>query len=504
MLFMMKKPGPWDWVGIATILALAMTLFAMQKDKAENGPPADQLLFDPSAEIQLGDEWMGLYFRGEKAGLLHVRKSKVGEAYRFEVETNIRMVSFGQEVRLELKIDANLSADLTLENFRFEVDAGPARMSGGGEVSGEELELKITTAGTEVVRTIELKKPPVLRSTIGPMLSREEMIPGKKIAYQVFDPMTQQDQTIEIEVIGPAMVVVFDKEVPVTHIRQKVSGLVLNGWINQRGEMLRQELGLGLTAVRETEEQARFGLRGGTAGADLVGATMVEVGGLPPRLTDWTELSLKVDGVDLSSFELNDARQSLTDDTLTIRREPRLIGLQRPVLVGEGVPTESLAPEALIQADHPRIINMTRRIIGEELDTIIASKKIMAWLHKNMDQSLVAGIPSALEVLDTRTGDCNEHSTLFAAMARSAGIPTRMVVGLVYKDGRFGYHAWNEILGADGWVSVDTTWNQLPADVGHIAFLRGGLREQVRLLPLMGQIKLTRVQTPQGASSPEP
>ena len=41
-------------------------------------------------------------------------------------------------------------------------------------------------------------------------------------------------------------------------------------------------------------------------------------------------------------------------------------------------------------------------------------------------------LPSALEVLKTRVGDCNEHTTLYVAMARSLGIPARIAVGLVY------------------------------------------------------------------------
>ena len=99
-------------------------------------------------------------------------------------------------------------------------------------------------------------------------------------------------------------------------------------------------------------------------------------------------------------------------------------------------------------------------------------------------------MPSALDVLDSKVGDCNEHSTLFAALARAAGIPTRVAVGLVYIDGHFGYHAWNEVLAADGWLSVDPTWDQMPVDVGHIALLRGGLGEHARLLPLMGRLKI--------------
>ena len=53
----------------------------------------------------------------------------------------------------------------------------------------------------------------------------------------------------------------------------------------------------------------------------------------------------------------------------------------------------------------------------------------MAFVHGHLEQKLVPGVPSALETLKSRVGDCNEHATLFAALARSLGVPTRIAVG---------------------------------------------------------------------------
>ncbi len=118
-----------------------------------------------------------------------------------------------------------------------------------------------------------------------------------------------------------------------------------------------------------------------------------------------------------------------------------------------------------------------------------AARRIAEWVHRRMRQKLVAGAPSALQTLDTLEGDCNEHSTLFAALARSAGVPSRVVIGLVYREGRFGYHAWNEVLTQKGWLAIDVTWKQFPADVGHLRFIADGLSKQIDLLGVLGQLK---------------
>jgi transglutaminase-like putative cysteine protease len=101
----------------------------------------------------------------------------------------------------------------------------------------------------------------------------------------------------------------------------------------------------------------------------------------------------------------------------------------------------------------------------------------------------VVSIPSALEVLKQREGDCNEHTALYTALARAAGIPTRMAAGIVYLEKGFYYHAWPEVwLGR--WTAVDPTFNQFPADATHIRFIAGGLDRQSEILRLVGKLKV--------------
>ena len=104
-------------------------------------------------------------------------------------------------------------------------------------------------------------------------------------------------------------------------------------------------------------------------------------------------------------------------------------------------------------------------------------------------------LPSAREVLKTRVGDCNEHTALYVAMARSLGLPARIAVGLVYLRGAFYYHAWPEVWVAETpsrglWLRVDPTLNQFPADATHLRLARGGLDKQAAIVGLVGRAKL--------------
>jgi transglutaminase-like putative cysteine protease len=95
-------------------------------------------------------------------------------------------------------------------------------------------------------------------------------------------------------------------------------------------------------------------------------------------------------------------------------------------------------------------------------------QKICEWVYQNIEKRPVLSVSNALETLENRMGDCNEHAVLFAAFARAAGIPARIEIGLLHLRGRFYYHAWNSVF-MGRWVTVDSLMNQIPADVTHIS-----------------------------------
>jgi len=62
-------------------------------------------------------------------------------------------------------------------------------------------------------------------------------------------------------------------------------------------------------------------------------------------------------------------------------------------------------------------------------------------------------VPSIDDTLSKKKGICFDYSSLMAAMLRSQGVPTRLVMGYVAPDNL--YHAWNEVyLEGKGWVEI--------------------------------------------------
>ena len=77
----------------------------------------------------------------------------------------------------------------------------------------------------------------------------------------------------------------------------------------------------------------------------------------------------------------------------------------------------------------------------------------------------------------------------FSKPLELGGIPAKIEAGLVYLKGRFYYHAWN-LLYIGKWITADSLFGQIPADVTHIRFTSGAQTEQFDLLNVIGKVKI--------------
>ena len=148
-----------------------------------------------------------------------------------------------------------------------------------------------------------------------------------------------------------------------------------------------------------------------------------------------------------------------------------------------------LANTPFLQTTDSRMHARARSVAGNWTNSLEAATALYEWVHRRVEKKSTVSLPSALDVLLRMEGDCNEHTYLFVALARSIGIPAKIRVGLTLHEGLFYYHAWPEVW-PGRWVAVDPTFGQFPADAAHLRFVIGGLARQVELIRLIGRLRL--------------
>jgi hypothetical protein len=121
-----------------------------------------------------------------------------------------------------------------------------------------------------------------------------------------------------------------------------------------------------------------------------------------------------------------------------------------------------------------------------------------------------AGHYSALDTIHRRAGDCTEAAVLLAALGRAAGIPTRVVNGLVYSRER--YHGVANTFMPHSWVLayVDGAWRSFDLaldrfDTTHIALTVGdgdnrSVQAALQLAGLLRWDRMTEIRRRRNAS----
>jgi hypothetical protein len=407
-------------------------------------------------------------------------------------------------------MNVTLSRGLRMTDFDLELNTEGAPLHATGHVQHDTVLVLSIGSGTAKPDTQHVRLTgPILLPTIVPLalaLSEPPKV-GKHYVLPVFNPASMAATDVGFDVQAESSFVMSDSAVydstaarwqgirPATLRAWQVAGKSnggFSGWIDEQGRIVQTTL-LGFQLRRLPYELAFENWRA-TSGRDAVtqDRDILEMTAIAAnkRMTSHVGvLRVRLTGVDLAGFDLNGQRQRLTGDTLTVTSEPERALTTALTLPMSGRDPENTRPEPLLESRDPKIISLARQLAGTERNPRVVAERINTWVHDSLKKRITFGVPNALQVLQSRTGDCNEHTQLFVALARAAGLPARIAAGLAYVDGKFFYHAWPEVL-LDDWVAVDPTFGQFPADAAHLRFVIGGVARQTELLRLMGNLKI--------------
>jgi hypothetical protein len=428
----------------------------------------------------------------------------------------------GTVTRASARSIVSLSRGLALKTFDVRLTAPGATVTAGGRADGDSgVVYTLVTNGQAADSQRIAVRGPILLPTLIPIAAAlgGEMKVGRTISIPTFDPQTMQQRPTSLKFAAESLFVLVDSAkfdaasnqwVPALSDTTRAwliepatsDGAGFRGWVDQYGQVVLGYQPGGIVLRRMAFELAfenwRIARDAKAATADSVG-DIIERTAIAAKAVSGrariTSLRARLAGVDLRGYRLDGGRQRLAGDTLSVTREPESALVPNYSLDRERTQAfrdrfkAELASEPLLQARSGVMIQQAVRIVGLERDPRVIAEKLNRWVFDSLKKEVTFTIPNALDVLRSRKGDCNEHTQLYAALARSVGIPTRIATGLAYVRGKFYYHAWPEVFLGD-WVAVDPTFGQFPADAAHLRFQIGGLAQQADLIRLVGNLKI--------------
>ena len=444
-------------------------------------------------EVAEKDVWMNIFQNDRKIGFSHSRFSKKDTGYRLQETVFMRINTMGMVQDINLKTDGRLKADFTLADFNFEINSGRFSFHVKGSVSDDILKIETASAGDRRALDIRIEQKPYLFSGIIYAVAATELNPGDKFAFPIFDPATMAQLPVYVEAVGKEEVQIMGSKRAATIVSLNFKGSTQLAWIDENGDLLKEKGLLGIRLERTQRRDALHGLALASS-QDLTKTASVSSNVTLEHPEQLERLTLEVSGIELDQVNLQGGRQkfSFKENQLIIVKEnlSNLASELNDTNLGT-LEKVFLQPTSFIQSDHQKIKQLTQEILDGSANAtpLEKARKLMNWVHQNIEKRPVLSLPDALSTLENRVGDCNEHAVLMAALSRAAGIPSRVEAGLVYLKGSFYYHAWNLVyLGR--WITADALFGQLPADVSHIRFTTGSQRQQLDLMGLIGKVKL--------------
>jgi hypothetical protein len=434
-----------------------------------------------------GEAWLASSIDGQPVGYSVYRYSSLVDGYRFESYVKMTLTMGGKPQRVESRSEVYTNPDLTLRSFDFDFGTSERSFSVRGNVADGKLTI-FGMAGQSKGRVIELKTQVYPMSALGRLVVSRDMSTDSVYRLPVFDVTVLDVVPVDLRYLGREKVTIGGREYDARKVKVKVGRLDLVTWYDDKGLALAEESPPGMRSERTTAEALLE--RGDSDGKlDILAMFRVPVDTVIPEGEMVARLRLQVSGVDTTEARFDWQYQQV------LGTNPLVIEVTVPPLPGGpvGLPVqgeaEFLKPSVTIQSDAPAVKAKAAEATGEARDAVEAARKLVSWAFTLIDKEATASYPTALDVLEHMEGDCNEHAVVVAALARAAGIPAKVAVGLVYLNGAFYYHAWNELyLGK--WIPVDATFGEFPASALHVKFAEGELSTQSELLGIVGRIGL--------------
>jgi len=446
------------------------------------------------AKLPFSEYWTGIVFNGEKIGFSHLAlEPAAGEPGHYDVHSDASFVLrfLGIEKKVELKAHDTVGDDLALVRFAYEYSIDGSEMKVSGRRDGNDLVATIVTGGKPTEQRIALKGAIYPSSVIALYPVVHGLMPGRDYVFRVYSGELQAVEEVTQRVVAYQASRVFQGDA--FKVESRMHGQRVLTWIDDSGRPVFElsSNGVMISALEEEDKAKRY-----VAVAALnKKENLIEFSLVRPNepIADPRKVSaMKVALIDLSLSAPSDAIQRCVRDPRETVCQITRSGRQPADPQALQPKSKYLGPSITVQSWDLPLRRTAQKIVSGAASTDEQIARIVRWMDANIEKAPV-DVFSALDVLEQRKAECQGQAYLYTALARAAGIPTRIVNGLVYSErfNGFLYHSWAESVVDGRWMAVDPTFGQVTADATHIKLLEGEtLADLVPIMDVVGKVKI--------------
>ena len=428
------------------------------------------------------DNWMNVTLFGQKMGYYHEsRETTVFDGIPvlgIHTEMISKLKRFGLDFDVRQAALVYLTNDLKPVYSRYDETMMGSQRTIISRIKNNKLNVDIIVGNETTRQVIDWKPNQQFDASLLEVIVRDGLIPGKRYEFNVFTPELGKEFKIVATVGTTQRVVAGNQWYEAIDIKQDFTGaqeLSATYLVTKHGDVIKAEIGnYGMSMIKTTEQDAK---------ALEATVEVSEFSNIPCNVDfadpeSVTRLKLKITATEgmLKDMVPVDERQKWSDNTTNTEGILEITSPKGEMTFPPNWPIKSLdsklslftSSSPYIESSDPDISSTARKVVGHEKNAWKAATILSDWVHQSIDnKGFDTGFASAKQTFISHRGDCTEHSVLLAALTRSIGIPTKLIVGVAAVEKGFFYHMWTEVY-VGQWVSLDPTFNESRVDAGHI------------------------------------
>ncbi|MDE0838207.1 MAG: transglutaminase-like domain-containing protein [Kiritimatiellae bacterium] len=446
-----------------------------------------------SSDVLIQDTWMEVLFKGTPIGYTHTTVETQDDDpmayYQVLNRSYMQLKVMGVTQPVYVDTTANVDISQTLQGFSFVMSSRGNRVNiSGKRNTGDMFDVRVVTGHHTQRSQVEIPPDVVLYSPMTEMGLRR-LKPGQSLMIRTLDPASMTPVNLDVKAIRPETIQVNGRDYETTLLHMRYQGVKIRSWIDAKGIIIRQETPFGWTMETCTAAEAFEAVSHSSDAPDILSELAVRCKGVIENSRESTRIRYAVHGVDIGAEAWATSRQTAEvseDGTLHLTVAASSTSSPAEPLTD---PEPYLASTTFVQSDEPALRSRAEKIVAESETPMQKARAIYEWVYENVKKEPTISLPSAMDVLKTMAGDCNEHTYLYVGLARAAGLPAKIMVGIAYHEGAFYYHAWPAVH-VGRWVEMDPTWGQPLVDATHIRITEGELANQLELVQTVGTLTL--------------
>lgn len=411
---------------------------------------------------------MDIFFKEERIGYYTQKKTLQDSFFKVEEESKIKFRVYDNDIEIVTNSTSFYDKEWKIKKFFIMVKNENLNIYLNGFTQNGNLKIKTNMTGLEKIYNLEAKNKRILFN----IESIDKNFLNEK--FYILNPLTIELEPFDIKFLRKDTVKIKNKTIEVFEYSFKSKNSEFRVWFDRDNNVVKSisKEGIEMMLTDSVKEvKTHF---------NILNYFKIKAEGNFRNIRKENYAKYIIYGIDKKN--LSNQRQEHKNDTLEVFRN----SFRKWVF-------EGIRDTLFVLPDSQIILNAEKIFQESKGDTLKYIKNVLKFVNKKLKKTIFSGLISPGEIFKRSYGDCTEHAQLFASFMIAKGIKVNIVSGIVFSEGEFYYHAWNNLYYKGKIYSIDAVFNQFEVDPSHIEISSGFPPQEVLLENISGKIVIRRI-----------